>query len=418
MSIQVCPTCGTAISLVKAREIEQHLNKERTELEAVVAKEVEAKHRCEVQAATQATEKRLRDDANKRVAAVTAERDRLQQKALQLEATRRREIEAATQAAEKRSREDANKRIAGIVAERDKLQLKAAQLEAREMAVKKQVQDEAERRIKLAQGESDRRAKKDILEQRRILEKHNDGELLKQQAVFNREREAYQKTVRDMERRLERKNPNELGDGAEIDLYEALREAFPDDSIKRIQKGKAGVDILHEVRQRNQCCGRIVYDSKNHQSWRTEFVTKLRHDQKEAEAEYALLSTSQFPKGEKGICVQGGVIIISPANVVQVVGVLRSSMIKVHQLGLSGKEREGKIGQLYTFITSQKFTQRLAIATQVTSQMEELDVQEKKSHDNVWKQRGLLNRRLAGVVAEIDTEISAILEGVDMRPAA
>ncbi len=221
-----------------------------------------------------------------------------------------------------------------------------------------------------------------------------------------------------MERRLERKTANELGDGAEIDLFEALREAFPDDRITRIQKGKPGADILHEVSQRGQCCGRIIYDSKNHQRWRDGFATKLRQDQKDCDAEYAVLSTMQFPGGEKGICLQGGVIVVGPTHVVPVVRVLRGSIVKVHQLGLSVKERATKMTLLYAFITSEKFMQRLSLATQFTEQMEELDVQEKRTHDNVWRQRGVLHKRMAGVIAEIDTDISAILQGVELRPAA
>ena len=54
--------------------------------------------------------------------------------------------------------------------------------------------------------------------------------MLKTQAEFNREREALQKKVNVMEQQLLKKTANQLGDGAEIDLYEALRETFRDDA--------------------------------------------------------------------------------------------------------------------------------------------------------------------------------------------
>jgi hypothetical protein len=418
MSIQSCPTCDTPVSVAKAREIELRLTKQRTELEATVAKEIQAKHRAEVLAATQETERRLTEVANKRIAVVISERDRLRKNEIQIEVKHRRELLAATQAAENRSKAEAAKQLANVISERDSFRQKAKEMEQREASVKKRLQEDAERKIKQAQQESEQRVKKELIEQRQILDKHKDNELLKQQSTFNREREAYQKKLKEMERRVERKTANELGDGAEIDLHEALREAFPDDRITRIQKGKPGADILHEVLHRGQCCGQIIYDSKNHLRWHPTFVAKLQQDQKEAEAEYAVLSTTEFPKGEKGICLKNGVIIVSPVNVVHVVRVLRNSMTKVYQLGLSAQERQGKMSRLYTFITSEKFVQRLAMANQLTGQMEEIDVQEKKSHDSTWKQRGILNKRMANVIAEIDTEISAILHGIDMRPAA
>jgi hypothetical protein len=45
--------------------------------------------------------------------------------------------------------------------------------------------------------------------------------------------------------------------------------------------------------------------------------------------------------------------------------------------------------------------------------MLELDVQEKKTHDTVWKKRGTLLTRQGNVLREIDTEISAVIEGTD-----
>jgi hypothetical protein len=418
MSTKVCPTCGTPVSQIKAREIEAKLEQQQGELEKEIKRELCQRHERELQAATKETEKRIKQDAEKRLAGFADEAEKLRQTIARMDEKRLQDIEAASRAAARKATDDANKRIATIAKQNEALQRQTTSLQAREAMVKKRADEDAERRIRQAQEQLERRVKTDAIEQRRTLEKHYDGEKLKQQASFNRERESYQKKFIDMQRQLERKTANDLGDGAEIDLFDALYGAFPDDTIRRVTKGTAGADIIHDVRQKGQCCGRIVYDSKNHQRWLTDFVTKLRHDQKEAEAEYAVLSTSQFPKGERVICVQSDVIIVSPAHVVQVVRVLRSSMIKLNQLGLSSRDRDGKVGKLYSFITSEKFIQRLSIAEEVTGEMEELDVQEKKAHDKTWKERGILNRRLAGVIAEIDTEISGILQGIDLRPAA
>src|SRR5438552_8073961 len=46
--------------------------------------------------------------------------------------------------------------------------------------------------------------------------------------------------------------------------------------------------------------------------WQNTFVSKLRRDQIEADAEYAILASNVFPSGKKEMCVESDVIIVSP----------------------------------------------------------------------------------------------------------
>lgn len=201
-----------------------------------------------------------------------------------------------------------------------------------------------------------------------------------------------------------------MGDGAEIDLYETLREAFPEDRITRVAKGQAGADISQEIRHRGHVCGRILIDSKNRQSWHNTYVAKLREDQVAAKAEHAILSTLVFPAGQKELCIEDGVIITSPARVVPIVELIRSAVVKVHLLGLSTTERAGKMDRLYKFITSEAYVRLAREAAKLTDEILEVDVQEQKEHQKTWKNRGKLGIRLKHVLREADTEIGAILE--------
>jgi len=101
--------------------------------------------------------------------------------------------------------------------------------------------------------------------------------------------------VEDLARQLERKTANELGEGAELDLFESLKQEFEGDQIMRVSKGAAGADSIHDVVHRGKICGRLVYDAKNRNAWRNEYVTKLREDQITAQAEHAILSSLKFP---------------------------------------------------------------------------------------------------------------------------
>src|SRR5262245_56927414 len=90
-----------------------------------------------------------------------------------------------------------------------------------------------------------------------------------------------------VQRKLEHKTSNEFGDGAQINLFETLRDEFADDKITPIKKGVAGADVRHEVCHNGVVCGSILYDSKARQAWRNDYVTKLRDDQIADDANHA-----------------------------------------------------------------------------------------------------------------------------------
>jgi Uncharacterized protein conserved in bacteria (DUF2130) len=285
-----------------------------------------------------------------------------------------------------------------------------ADFKKRETAIRQQVETTVNQRVLLAQQQAEQQRKKELAAQRASLEKERDSQLLKRQADFSREKEGLQKTVLELQRQVERKTPNDLGDGAEIDVYEALRDAFPGDKITRVDKGQPGGDILHEVLHKGASCGRILIDAKNRQQWKYDFVTKLRADQTDAGAEHAILATTVFPSGKKELAIESDVILVNPARTVHIVTLLRAAMVQTHVRGLSIKERATKMSRLYEFITSPTYAQRVREAEKLTDDILELDVQEKKTHDNVWKKRGTLATRLNAVLREVDTDVAGIVE--------
>ena len=192
----------------------------------------------------------------------------------------------------------------------------------------------------------------------------------------------------DLQRALENKTAEELGEGAEIDLYEALKKEFPDDRIERVAKGAAGADIHHVVLHRGGECGTIIYDLKNHRAFRTDHVTKLAEDQIAARAEHAILSPHKFPRGTAQLHMQDGVLLANPARVVAVVTLIRKHMVQTHTLRLSSAEREEKTAALYAFITSERCVQLLDRIDKQADDLLELQNKEIKWHKNNWEKQG------------------------------
>jgi hypothetical protein len=237
----------------------------------------------------------------------------------------------------------------------------------------------------------------------------------KQEAVNTVNAKHFEETQRltskleDLAHQLERKTANELGEGAEIDLFESLKQEFEGDQIKRVSKGAAGADIIHDVVHGGQVCGRIVYDAKNRNAWRNEYVTKLRQDQIVAQAEHAILSSLNFPADARQLHVQDGVIIANPARVLALVQMLRGHIVQIHTLRLSNIERDTKTDALYEFIRSERCSQLFARIDGHAESLLKLQAQERKAHDATWKRQGTTYRAIQKDGAELSAEIDRII---------
>jgi len=361
-----CPWCGTFISRSKCIEIE-------------------GKIREQEQKKSQEAEARLKENFERRLI-------------------------VEKKAVEERATEAATKQMAAVTAERNEAMKKVKEATAREAVLRKRFEEEANQKAKRLTEEAERKHQQDLQNQRVSLEKSHNQALLKQQADGNRLREAQQKKLKELEQQLQRKTAHDIGDGAEVDVFDALRDAFQGDLIIRIPKVDGGADIMHQVSYKGDVCGRIVYDSKNRQGWQWSYVTKLREDQVKAHAEHAVLPSSVFPSGKKELFIHSGVIVVNPARVVEIVSLVREAMVRMHMLGLSMKERATKMTEIYKYITSEVHIRRLQEIGQLNDDILEVDVKEKKAHDNVWKARGSLLVRLKNVLREDETEINAILE--------
>ncbi len=194
---------------------------------------------------------------------------------------------------------------------------------------------EAEDKLGKLSEQQELTLKQQLDSQREILEKAKDEAINAERAKTFDETQKLSSKVTDLQRALEKKTNEELGEGAEVDVFEALKKEFPDDRIDRIPKGTPGGDILHVVMLHGQECGTIIYDSKNHKAFRNEHVAKLKADQLAAKAEHAILSTHKFPQGTNQLHIQDGVLLANPARVVLTATLIRQHLLLVHTLRLS-----------------------------------------------------------------------------------
>jgi hypothetical protein len=177
----------------------------------------------------------------------------------------------------------------------------------------------------------------------------------------------------------EGKSANELGEGSEIDLFEALRNAFEVRRIQRVPKGVNGADVIHgscttaacaqdHLRCQEPRChsGTATAPSSRPTSWHRRPT--------------AILSSNKFPKDKSQVHVQDGVIVANPARVLAIVEILRDQIVRMHELRISKEAREEKTVALYAFVTSDHFKQLVEQVEAQAVKMLDLDSKEQEAH--------------------------------------
>lgn len=392
----------------------------------------------EVKAEARAKEAEIRTDAEKTAQAAVAEKLTASENArLKSEAafqTRISEIEASKSAAEQQGaalqtqldelqknkdaeiakvKEDAA--AAAVRIQQEAIEAAAAQVRDQLAAKDQAVSDaqtksvEAESKLAKLSEQYEVALNERLGSQREILEKDKDEALAAERAKAFEDTQKLQNKVSELQRALDNKTAEELGEGAEVNLYEALRREFPDDRIERVAKGAPGADIHHVVVDHGRECGTIIYDSKNHKAFRTDHVAKLAEDQIAARAEHAILSLHKFPKGTGQLHMQDGVLLANPARVVAVVTLIRRHMVQTHTLRLSNAEREEKTARLYIFITSERCAQLLDRIEKQAADLLELQNKEIRWHKNNWEKQGEAYRAIQRAKADLDSDIHKII---------
>jgi hypothetical protein len=221
-----------------------------------------------------------------------------------------------------------------------------------------------------------------------------------------------QERVLELQRMLEKKTANELGDAGEVDLFDLLLAEFPADQIARVGKGINGPDIVHRVFSGGVFTGRsIVYDSKNHKNWMSKWLPKLRRDQTEYGADHAVLVSTVFPAGKSQLLVENGVVVCSPARAAAIAHMLRRAILQTHALGLSNADRDEKTALLYDLLTSDRATERWERMSSATTELVELETSDAAHQQRVRDKRLAKVRAIVAVHDEFTGDIDAIVRG-------
>jgi hypothetical protein len=382
-----CPWCGQPIAHEKFIEIK-------------------ARIRANERARTRDLERRLRDEQDAVLAQVQAAAELQIKKANRLfevqAAEARRKADAAIKAA--------NKQVQSLVrAARDEERKKSRAAVAAASAETARLRAEADRRLAEQRAHDDDVLKARLREQRDALDKATVEAINAEKAKAFTDRQKLEARLAQLQRQVAHNAAAELGEGAELNLYEQLRDEFPGDTIVSVKRGQPGADLVHTVIENGRECGHIVYDSKSRAAWRNSYVSRLLDDKIAAKADHAVLVTRVFPAGQAQLYVQDGVIVANPARVLALAQMIRKHVVQQATLRLSDEARAENTMRLYDFITSDRCSVLLEQIGTVSDKLLDLDVKEHRAHTATWKQRGQLIREIQQARGTLVTEIDLVL---------
>ena len=222
--------------------------------------------------------------------------------------------------------------------------------------------------------------------------------------------------VSGLQRELQDKSADELGEEGERDLAQILRRDFSGDSITRITKGERGADIRQIVKWQDRPCGTIIYESKNVKSWSNRFLTKAMRYKSQYNTPNVIIVSTAFPPKERWFCVRNDVPIIHPSKVAFLVPIIRDSILTLARSRLPEHEKASKMEELYRYIHSDEFQQKLNSLISSTENLRKLQTREKRAHASTWSKQDEEIGEIEGATSQIQGKVKAIIERVTPIP--
>ena len=136
-----------------------------------------------------------------------------------------------------------------------------------------------------------------------------------------------------------------------------------------------------------QHCGTIIIESKRTKAFTSDWIPKLKSDQRSISAEIAVLVTESMPKGVESFTEINGIWVCSINELVGLIYVLRQTLIKTMAVKSSQVNKGDKMEMLYSFLTGDEFKDQIsAIVEGFSAMRQDLD-KEKRAMTAIWKRR-------------------------------
>ncbi|MGH6863995.1 MAG: DUF2130 domain-containing protein, partial [Methylocella sp.] len=197
-----------------------------------------------------------------------------------------------------------------------------------------------------------------------------------------------QRQIEQLRRKAEQ-GPQQLqGEAFELELESLLRAKFPQDIIDPVAKGALGGDVLQGVvGPQGQRCGSILWELKQTKDWSDAWLPKLRDNQRDANADIALIVSKALRKEVETFDLIDGVWVTGLRCAIPLAIVLRQSLIELSAARQASEGQQTKMEMVYQYLTGPRFRQRVeAIVEKFSDMQADLD-KERNTMTRLWAKR-------------------------------
>jgi len=268
---------------------------------------------------------------------VAAEREKARQDAMRQDAVQRQAAQEELAAVQV---ELAQRRDAELTLLREKRELEAA---------KATLALDLERRVAGERQRIEAQVRDALSEQYRLKELEKDRQL-----------EELRQQLAEAHRRADQGSQQRQGEVLELDLEARLHEVFPHDRVEPVAKGARGGDVVHVVcDSRGQVCGTILWEAKNTKTYSDDWLSKLRADQREKNADVSVLVTASLPKDIPHFALRGSVWVTGLSTWLPLAAALRAGLIDTARARQAQQGQAEKQAVLYRYLSGVEFRQRI-----------------------------------------------------------
>lgn len=196
------------------------------------------------------------------------------------------------------------------------------------------------------------------------------------------------KQIEDLRRKAEQGSQQAQGEVLELDLENLLAENYPGDVVEPVPKGIRGADILQKVFTRGgRYCGTIVWESKRTKAWNNDWIPKLKDDQREINADVAVIVSEAMPEGVRTFGLVNGVWVASVTLALPLAEVLRQGIIQVAASRTSAVGKSEKMETLYEYLSGSEFKHKVEGIVEAFLAMKDDLESEKRAMNRLWAKR-------------------------------
>src|SRR5437764_10335383 len=167
-----------------------------------------------------------------------------------------------------------------------------------------------------------------------------------------------------------------------------LKSALPLDEIVPVPEGVNGADPIQRVRSPSGLvCGTILWEAKQTKAWQAAWLRKLKDEQQEIGAEFAVIVTSAMPKDAREPFLRDSDVWVTRHDAARPLAeCLRAALVELAKQRQANLGRSEKMEVLYAYICSPQFAGRLKSLYDGFVMREELEA-EKARVRAIWKKR-------------------------------